>query len=193
MIHVVCVRSLIGCVCFLDMIHLVCAFFSLSDLGNKSHEDSLRQAQLKVKEEAEKKQTVRSAPASTPRAAGGLPDMSALAGLMGGGGGGLASLLQNPAMMQMAQQMMQDPSMMAQAQQMMGGGGGGGGLASLLQNPAMMQMAQQMMQDPSMMAQAQQMMQDPAMAGLMGGAQGGSSQVPAFSGFTDEPNSPSSN
>ena len=119
MIHVVCVRSLIGCVCFLDMIHLVCAFFSLSDLGNKSHEDSLRQAQLKVKEEAEKKQTVRSAPASTPRAAGGLPDMSALAGLMGGGGGGLASLLQNPAMMQMAQQMMQDPSMMAQAQQMM--------------------------------------------------------------------------
>lgn len=42
--------------------------------------------------------------------------------------GGLGAMMQNPAMMQMAQSMMQNPAMMQQAQAMM-------------QNPAMMQAA----------------------------------------------------
>lgn len=55
----------------------------------------------------------------------GMPDLSALAGMMGGGGGGLAGLMNNPAMKEMA--------------------------AGMMQNPQMMQMAQNMMQNPDMM------------------------------------------
>jgi small glutamine-rich tetratricopeptide repeat-containing protein alpha len=60
--------------------------------------------------------------------AGGMPDLSALAGMFGGGGAGrgggggmpdLASLMQNPQLMQMAQNMMAD-----------------GGLERMMQNPA---------------------------------------------------------
>ncbi|ETW09868.1 hypothetical protein, variant [Aphanomyces invadans] len=56
----------------------------------------------------------RSAPAA-PSGGGGMPDLSALAGMMGGAGGagGLAGLMSNPAMQQMAAQMMQNPQMMA--------------------------------------------------------------------------------
>ncbi|CAO3611230.1 unnamed protein product [Cunninghamella blakesleeana] len=72
-------------------------------------------------------------------------------GMPGAGAGGLpdiGSLLNNPALMNMAQQMMQsgaldqfmnNPNMARMAQQMMGGGGGGG-LADMLNNPEMMEM-----------------------------------------------------
>jgi len=40
-----------------------------------------------------------------------------------GGAGGMQQLLQNPAMMQMAQQMMQNPQMMQQMMSMLGGAG----------------------------------------------------------------------
>jgi small glutamine-rich tetratricopeptide repeat-containing protein alpha len=43
-------------------------------------------------------------PARDASAAGGMPDLSALAGMMGGGGGGmpdLASMMRNPQMMAM--------------------------------------------------------------------------------------------
>jgi len=77
-----------------------------------------------------------------PGGAGGMPD--------------LGSLLNNPAMMSMAQQMMQsgafndlmqNPEMLSSmAQQFMGGNGGGaGGLAEMMQNPAMMERARQFM------------------------------------------------
>jgi len=83
----------------------------------------------------------------SPGMPGGLP------GTAGGLPGGM-----NPQMMQ---QMMQNPQMMQQAQQMLG------------QNPQMMAQAQQMMQNPAMMAQIQQMMQDPQamaqMQSMMGG------------------------
>ena len=64
-------------------------------------------------------------------AAGGMPDLSALLGGMGGGPGGggmpdLNSLMNNPAMMNMAQQMMQDPNMMSNMMNMLGGAGRGG-------------------------------------------------------------------
>jgi small glutamine-rich tetratricopeptide repeat-containing protein alpha len=73
---------------------------------------------------------------------GGMPDLSALAGMLGGGGGGggmpdLAGLMQNPMMRQMAQNLMSNPDMMSNlmsnpriaemAQQFGGGGGRGGG------------------------------------------------------------------
>lgn len=73
---------------------------------------------------------------------GGMPDLSSLAGMlggMGGGGGGggggmpdLSSLMQNPMMRQMAQNVMQNPEMLSglmnnpRLQEMLGGGGAGG-------------------------------------------------------------------
>ena len=103
-----------------------------------------------------------------------MPDLSNLQQMMqgmgmGGGGGGLpagglAGIMNNPAFMQMAQNMMQ--------------------------NPQMMQMAQNMMQDPNAMAQAQQMMQGmggggmpdmSAMQNMMAGLNGGAQQQPGSS------------
>lgn len=73
---------------------------------------------------------------------GGMPDLSSLAGMLGGGGGGggggmpdLAGLMQNPMMRQMAQNLMSNPDMMnnlmsnpriAEMAQQFGGGAGGG-------------------------------------------------------------------
>ncbi|KAF9133053.1 hypothetical protein BGW39_010743 [Mortierella sp. 14UC] len=92
----------------------------------------------------------------------GFPDLSAL----GGGAGGmpdLASLMSNPALMNMAQQMMQS-----------------GALNNLMANPAMQQMAQRMMaggERPNI----EEMMRDPEIAeaarGLMGNM-GGAPQPP---------------
>lgn len=100
--------------------------------------------------------------------AGGMPDLSALAGMMGGGGGGmpdLGSLMQNPMMRQMAQNLMSNPealsglmnnpmlrNMMNQRQ-----GGQGGGMPDMSQ-------INEMMQDPAMQNLANQFM------GGMGGA-----------------------
>ena len=71
---------------------------------------------------------------------GGMPDLSSLAGMLGGGGGGgmpdLSSIMQNPMMRQMAQSMMSNPDMMNNLMNnprlremagQFGGGGGGGG------------------------------------------------------------------
>ncbi len=82
-----------------------------------------------------------SAPAAG--AGGGMPDLSALAGMMGGGGGGgggpdLSSIMNNPMFASMAQNLMSNPQMMQnlmsnpRLREMassfgMGGGGGGGG------------------------------------------------------------------
>ena len=113
-------------------------------------------------------------PGMPPPGQGGMPDLSNLQQMMqgmgmGGGGGGLpagglAGIMNNPAFMQMAQNMMQ--------------------------NPQMMQMAQNMMQDPNAMAQAQQMMQGmggggmpdmSAMQNMMAGLNGGAQQQPGSS------------
>lgn len=105
---------------------------------------------------------------STPRGpgAGGMPDLSGLASMLGGGGAGgagspdLGSLLNNPMFANMAQNLMSNPDMMnnimsnPQLRQMaesFGGGGaagggrgsGGGGqpdLSSLLQDPSIAEM-----------------------------------------------------
>lgn len=110
--------------------------------------------------------------------AGGMPDLSALAGMMGGGGGGmpdLSSIMQNPMMRQMAQNLMQNPealsglmnnpmlrNMMNQRQGGQGGGGGGG-------MPDMSQISE-MMQDPAMQNLANQFMGGMGGAGGAGGA-----------------------
>jgi len=101
--------------------------------------------------------------------AGGLPDLSALAGMLGGGGGAgpgagpggfpdIGALMQNPMMRQMAENLMSNPDAlqglmsnprlreMAESFGRGGGspgGGGGGGmpdLASLMQDPNMQEM-----------------------------------------------------
>jgi small glutamine-rich tetratricopeptide repeat-containing protein alpha len=131
--------------------------------GVKSHQDALTQAKQKL----QSKQQQLSEPAGMGGAGGGMPDLSALAGMLGGaGGGGIASMLQNPAMMQAAQKMMQNPAMMAQAQAMM-------------QNPAMMEQAMKMMGGGG-----GGMPDLSALAGMMGGgASNSNSGIPSFSGF----------
>ncbi len=92
--------------------------------------------------------------------AGGMPDLSSLAGMLGGGGGGgggmpdLAGLMQNPMMRQMAQNLMSNPDMMnnlmsnpriaEMAQQFGGGGGRGGGGGGGMPN------MQDLMNDPNL-------------------------------------------
>lgn len=96
---------------------------------NKATQDSLRQARNKLSKKS------KTAPAASPSdlAAGLPPGMN---GLMNnpamkkamdqvGGAAGLSSLMRDPQMMAMAQQMMKDPAMMQQAMSMLGGGGEG--------------------------------------------------------------------
>ena len=91
--------------------------------------------------------------------AGGMPDLSALAGLMGGMGGGagggagggmpdIASLMRNPQMMEMAQRMMAN-----------------GGLERMMQNPAMRNMAENF-QNGGGMPDFASLANDPAMREL---------------------------
>lgn len=98
-----------------------------------------------------------------PGGAGGMPDLSALAGMFGGGAGGggggmpdLSSIMSNPMFASMAQNLMSNPEMMNNimsnpalrnmASQMGGGGvpgGQGGGMpdiASLMQDPSIAEM-----------------------------------------------------
>lgn len=97
---------------------------------------------------------------------GGMPDLSALAGMLGGGGAGgmpdMASIMSNPMFASMAQNLMSNPDMMSNlmsnpriremANQFGGGGAGGAGgeggrgaggmpdLASLMQDPSIAEM-----------------------------------------------------
>ncbi|KAI9255177.1 hypothetical protein BDA99DRAFT_442302 [Phascolomyces articulosus] len=109
--------------------------------------------------------TAKSKIGSVDRAADSSP--SGTRGAPSAGAGGMpdfASLLNNPQLMNMAQQMMQsgaldqimnNPNLARMAQNMMGGGGGGNdgaggapggaGLADMLNNPEMMEMARQFM------------------------------------------------
>lgn len=144
-----------------------------SDAMKKGYET----AKKRVEEEGEMPDLEEQSPATrgtSPPAGGagggGMPDLSSLAGMlggMGGGGGGmpdLGSIMQNPMMRQMAQSMMSNPDMMnnlmsnprlrEMASQFGGGGagrgagaeggaGGGGGmpdLASLMNDPSIAEM-----------------------------------------------------
>jgi small glutamine-rich tetratricopeptide repeat-containing protein alpha len=106
--------------------------------------------------------------ADTPRGAGGvgggggMPDLSALAGMLGGGGGGGGGGM---------------PDLSALAGMLGGGGGGGGGggmpdLAGLMQNPMMRQMAQNLMSNPDMMSNLMSNPRVAEMAQQFGGGRG---------------------
>lgn len=95
-------------------------------------------------------------------AGGGMPDLSALAGMFGGGGRGggggmpdLSSIMSNPMFASMAQNLMSNPDTMnnlmsnprirQMAEQFGGGGGAGGGggmpdLSSMMQDPSIAEM-----------------------------------------------------
>ncbi|RUS30077.1 hypothetical protein BC938DRAFT_479878 [Jimgerdemannia flammicorona] len=114
------------------------------DPQNPTMKKSLETAKAKLHEQA----------MDGPRSADDGAD--ALPGLPGGlGGMDFASLLNNPAIMTMAQQMMQsgaldqlmsNPNLASMAQNMMGRGGGGApDVSELLRNPEMAEMARQMM------------------------------------------------
>jgi small glutamine-rich tetratricopeptide repeat-containing protein alpha len=124
--------------------------------------------------------------ADAPRGGGGgMPDLSALAGMMGGGGGGGGGGM---------------PDLSALAGMLGGGGGGGGGggmpdLAGLMQNPMMRQMAQNLMSNPDMMSN---LMSNPRMAEMAqqfggggrggGGGAGGGGGMPDMSALMNDPN-----
>lgn len=88
----------------------------------------------------------------SPKAAGGMPDLASLAGMFGGQGGGmpdLGSMLKNPMISQMAQNLMSNPGMMGELmnnpklKEMMEGAGNGGGMpdiGSLMSDPSIAEM-----------------------------------------------------
>ncbi|KZF18853.1 hypothetical protein L228DRAFT_225345 [Xylona heveae TC161] len=132
--------------------------------GSEAMKRGYETAKKKVEEEGG---DVGSPRASSPRAAGGaggggMPDLSSLASMLGGGagagaggrGGGpdLSSIMNNPMFSQMAQNLMSNPQMMQnlmnnprlrEMADNFGGGGGGGGMpdmASLMQDPSLAEM-----------------------------------------------------
>jgi len=100
------------------------------DPSNTSNFDSFKKAEAKAKNSIVTE--IDSSNSSNAQSSGGF-DMSNLAGMMGGqGGGGLAGLMNNPeiakmaqdpAFIKMAQGMMQNPDTMRQMQNMMASGG----------------------------------------------------------------------
>lgn len=98
------------------------------------------------------------APRGGAGGAGGMPDLSALAGMMGGGGGGaggmpdFSSLMQNPMIRQMAENimsnpdtlsnLMNNPQLAAAAERFRGGATNGGtpDFASLMNDPSIAEM-----------------------------------------------------
>ncbi|KAF9930037.1 hypothetical protein FBU30_000950 [Linnemannia zychae] len=129
--------------------------------NNATMKSSLATARTKARDNE-----VTPAPRSGGAGAGGLPAGFPDLGALGGGAGGmpdLASLMNNPALMNMAQQMMQS-----------------GAFNQLMSNPAMQQMAQRMMSTGER-PNIEEMMRDPQIAeaarGLMGNM-GGAPQPP---------------
>jgi small glutamine-rich tetratricopeptide repeat-containing protein alpha len=111
----------------------------------------------------------------------------AKAKLTGGGGGGGGGM--PPGMPAGLASMMNNPAMAQMAEQMRGAGGPGGGgppdmgamMGQMMSNPAMMQMAQQVMSDPSAMQGIMGMMG--GMGGAGGGAPGGMPDLSALAGM----------
>ncbi|PYH46183.1 putative Hsc70 cochaperone (SGT) [Aspergillus saccharolyticus JOP 1030-1] len=99
--------------------------------------------------------------AGASRGAGGMPDLSSLASMLGGGGGGrgggmpdLSSIMSNPMFASMAQNLMSNPDALnnlmsnPQLRQMAENFGRGGGMpdmSSLMSDPSIAEMARNMM------------------------------------------------
>ncbi|CAK4032254.1 tetratricopeptide [Lecanosticta acicola] len=137
-----------------------------SEAMKKGLETAKRRVQEEEEDEDDKSDDVASNARGAGAGAGGMPDLSSLAGMLGGGGGGggmpdLSSLMQNPMMRQMAQNVMSNPDMMnnlmsnPQLREMAGRFGGGGGqggqgggmpsLSEMMNDPALRDMAQNFM------------------------------------------------
>jgi small glutamine-rich tetratricopeptide repeat-containing protein alpha len=112
-------------------------------------------ARMEAEEEKLPEDDVDDAPGDTRGGAGGMPDLSSLAGMFGGGRGGggmpdLSSIMSNPMFASMAQNLMRNPDALSglmnnpTIQNMMNSRreGGGGGMPDMSQ-------IQQMMQDPN--------------------------------------------
>ncbi|KAB8338965.1 hypothetical protein FH972_021905 [Carpinus fangiana] len=136
-----------------------------SDAMKRGYETAKRRVQ-ETNDEANVGSTRAASPGSA--SAGGVPDLGGLASMLGGGGPGgqgggmpdLSSLMNNPMMRQMAQNIMSNPSAMQnmmsnpRIQQMMNQFGGGAGgtesgdgpdLASLMQDPSIAELARNFM------------------------------------------------
>ncbi|KAK4191936.1 small glutamine-rich tetratricopeptide repeat-containing protein 2 [Podospora australis] len=137
-----------------------------SDAMKKGFETAKRRVEeLAASEETSTPTTERSAPGAG--AGGGLPDLSSLAGMFGGGagrgagggggGGGmpdLSSIMSNPMFASMAQNLMSNPDMMANLMNnprlrdmanQFSGGGGMPDIGSLMNDPSIAEMARNMM------------------------------------------------
>lgn len=143
-----------------------------SEAMKKGYETAKRRVEQEAStadaDEGDDEETDRSASPSAP--GGGMPDLGSLASMLGGGGGGggggmpdLSSIMQNPMMRQMAQNLMSNPDAMnnimqnpqlrnmasrfgggAGGGQEGGGAGGGGGgmpdMSALMNDPAIAEM-----------------------------------------------------
>lgn len=129
--------------------------------GSEAMKKGYETAKKRCEEEDIPTETPAEAARSTSPSQGGMPDLSSLASMLGGGGGGgggmpdLGSLMQNPMMRQMAQNLMSNPDMMnnimnnprlrEMAGQFGGGGQGGQGggmpdLSSMMNDPNIAEM-----------------------------------------------------
>jgi small glutamine-rich tetratricopeptide repeat-containing protein alpha len=110
------------------------------ETAKRKVDEEEKQAEEDISPDIDGTGTARSAP--TAGAGGGMPDLGALAGMLGGGAGGgggmpdLAGIMNNPMMRQMATNLMSNPDMMNNLMNnprlremagQFGGGGGGGG------------------------------------------------------------------
>ena len=122
------------------------------DPANETMKQGLKSAQEADSKTQSKSVSGRSSSAGSGAASNPLANLAA--GLGGGAGGfDIGSLLQNPAIMQMASQMMSNPQTAGMLNNLMGGagaGGEGGGntLENIMKNPALMDMAKQFAGDP---------------------------------------------
>ncbi|WWC94299.1 hypothetical protein V866_001141 [Kwoniella sp. B9012] len=134
------------------------------DPSNSNMKTALATAKSKLAESSTNSVADREPPAGGA-GAGGMPDLSSLASMLGGAGGGngggmpdLASMMRNPQLMAMAQQMMAN-----------------GGLERLMQNPALRNMAENM-QNGGGMPDMSQLANDPTMRDLAQQFMGGQGQ-----------------
>ncbi|KAH8693245.1 putative Hsc70 cochaperone [Talaromyces proteolyticus] len=134
-----------------------------SDAMKRGLETSRRKVEeMKRAESAPPAEEVDTASGASRGAPGGMPDLSSLAGMFGGGGAGggmpdLGSLMSNPMFASMAQNLMSNPEMLnsvmsnprlREMAENFGGGGGGGGMpdmSSLMSDPSIAEMARNMM------------------------------------------------
>lgn len=156
--------------------------------GSEAMKKGYKTAKEKVEEEEkeghgdEDADDVGSARGAGVGAAGGMPDLASLAGMMGGGGGGGGGGAGGM------------PDLSALAGMMGGGRGGGGGpdLSSIMNNPMFASMAQNLMSNPGAMSglmnnpQIRQMAERFGMGGAGGGAGAGAEGEEAGGGAGGE-------